>query len=123
MSEPAPTGALATLVFAPGHPMFAGHFPQAPIVPGAMLLDAALQAVEASQAAAGDGPAGPGAPRHRIATLKFFRPVRPAEALSLVWMRAPDGSIHFEWRIGTERIASGTVSAIVSGILDARETI
>jgi 3-hydroxymyristoyl/3-hydroxydecanoyl-(acyl carrier protein) dehydratase len=94
--------------------VFAGHFPDAPIVPGAALLDAALHAIEQIQAAgaADDSPARPGAPRHHIATLKFFRPARPAEALLLVWARTPEGSTRFEWRVGAERIASGTLSAI-----------
>jgi 3-hydroxymyristoyl/3-hydroxydecanoyl-(acyl carrier protein) dehydratase len=123
VSEPAQAGAAASLVFPPGHPVFAGHFPQAPIVPGAALLVAALQAIEATQAPARERPGGPGALRHHIAALKFFRPVRPGEALSLLWTHAVDGSMHFEWRIGSERIASGSISAISPGVCHARETI
>jgi 3-hydroxymyristoyl/3-hydroxydecanoyl-(acyl carrier protein) dehydratase len=79
--------------------MFAGHFPQQPIVPGALLLDAALAAILPQLAAT-----------VRIASLKFFRPARPGEVLSLSWTHRPQGSVDFEWRSGTERIASGTVS-------------
>jgi 3-hydroxyacyl-[acyl-carrier-protein] dehydratase len=101
MSELAtePTG----LVFPPGHPAFAGHFPQQPIVPGALLLDAALQAIEAAH------PSGPGTTRYHVAAVKFFRPVGPGELLSLSLARSPDGRIQFEWRINNDRIASGTV--------------
>ncbi len=103
MSEPSASAGPTRLVFPPGHPAFAGHFPEHPIVPGALLLDAALQAIEAAD------PSGPGAARYDVAAVKFFRPVGPGEALSLSIARSPDGRVRFEWRIGTDRVASGTV--------------
>jgi 3-hydroxyacyl-[acyl-carrier-protein] dehydratase len=93
------------LVFPPSHPAFAGHFPQQPIVPGALLLDAALQAIEAAD------PSGPSAVGYHVAAVKFFRPVGPGEALALSWASAPDGKIQFEWCSDTDRIASGSVRA------------
>ncbi|RYY68703.1 MAG: 3-hydroxyacyl-ACP dehydratase [Comamonadaceae bacterium] len=62
----------STLEFAADHPAFAGHFPGAPIVPGVLLLDAALHALEA----AGLKPAA-------IASAKFLQPVAPAQLLAL----------------------------------------
>jgi 3-hydroxymyristoyl/3-hydroxydecanoyl-(acyl carrier protein) dehydratase len=106
MSEPAGAAAPIGLVFAPEHPVFAGHFPQQPIVPGALLLDAALQAIEAGQ------PSGAGAARYHVAAVKFFRPVGPGEALSLSLTRAPDGRFQFEWRSGANCVASGAAYRI-----------
>lgn len=62
----------STLEFPADHPAFAGHFPGAPIVPGVLLLDAALHALEAA-----------GLPPTGIASAKFLQPVAPAQALSL----------------------------------------
>ncbi|HEY8356194.1 MAG TPA: 3-hydroxyacyl-ACP dehydratase [Ramlibacter sp.] len=70
----------STLEFAADHPAFAGHFPGAPIVPGVLLLDAALHALEA----AGLPPAG-------IASAKFLQPVAPAQQLALACTPAASG--------------------------------
>lgn len=55
----------ARLRFPASHPAFAGHFPGAPVVPGALLLAAALEAL-------GLGGAGT-----EIASAKFLHPVLP----------------------------------------------
>jgi 3-hydroxymyristoyl/3-hydroxydecanoyl-(acyl carrier protein) dehydratase len=55
----------ARLRFADSHPAFAGHFPGMPVVPGALLLAAALDAL----ALAGAG--------LEIASAKFLHPVAP----------------------------------------------
>lgn len=62
----------STLAFSADHPAFAGHFPGAPIVPGVLLLDAALHACEAA-----------GTPVTGIAAAKFLQPVTPGQSLSL----------------------------------------
>ena len=56
---------VARLRFPATHPAFAGHFPGAPTVPGALLLAAALEAL---------GLARPGL---EIASAKFLHPVPP----------------------------------------------
>jgi len=61
----------AQLRFPATHPAFAGHFPGAPMVPGALLLAAALKAL-------GLGGAGT-----RIASAKFLQPVAPEEAVDV----------------------------------------
>ncbi|AEG91319.1 AMP-binding protein [Ramlibacter tataouinensis] len=73
-----------TLVFAPGHPAFAGHFPGAPIVPGVLLLDAALHAVETQGLAVGE-----------IASAKFLSPVGPGRPVTLA-CTAQAGRARFE---------------------------
>ncbi len=101
------SGQPATLSFPPGHPMFAGHFPETPIVPGALLLDAALLAIAKVR---GETCAACAAGRDRVAAVKFFRPVAPGEILSLSLTHSEDGSVLFAWRVGTECVASGTLA-------------
>jgi 3-hydroxymyristoyl/3-hydroxydecanoyl-(acyl carrier protein) dehydratase len=112
MSESAAATEPTVLVFPPEHPAFLGHFPQRPIVPGALLLDAALHAIEAAH------PPASGASGYHVAAVKFFRPVGPGEVLTLTLARSPEGQIQFAWCIGIDRIASGTVvgrTGLVSG--------
>ena len=58
-----------------GHPIFAGHFPGRPIVPGVMLLEWVLDGVARSRGCA------PSALRIREA--KFFVPLGPDESAQL----------------------------------------
>lgn len=53
------------------HPAFAGHFPGAPVLPGALLVSLVLNAV----------PAGRLAPPLQIDQVKFLAPVRPGTEL------------------------------------------
>lgn len=55
----------ARLRFPATHPAFAGHFPGAPTVPGALLLAAALEALGLARAGL------------EIASAKFLHPVPP----------------------------------------------
>lgn len=55
----------ARLRFPAAHPAFAGHFPGAPTVPGALLLAAALEALGLARAGL------------EIASAKFLQPVAP----------------------------------------------
>ncbi|MGI8889475.1 MAG: 3-hydroxyacyl-ACP dehydratase FabZ family protein [Chthoniobacterales bacterium] len=72
-----------TTVFAHDDPMFAGHFPGNPLVPGVILTEALAQT--AGIAAASGFP--PEAPPHfllsAIRGMKFLRAVRPGEEISL----------------------------------------
>ena len=67
----------STLAIPADHPAFAGHFPDLPIVPGVVLLDAALFAI---RQALGAEPAA-----CRIAAAKFFHPVGPGAIRALVF--------------------------------------
>ncbi|MBK7469541.1 MAG: hypothetical protein IPI73_01810 [Betaproteobacteria bacterium] len=91
------------LAIAANHPAFAGHFPGTPIVPGVVLLDAALFAI---QAAAG-APPGP----CRIASAKFFHPAGPGAALVIRHETLANGSVRFDILDGPRTIASGSVVA------------
>ena len=52
------------------HPCLPGHFPGSPLVPGVLVLDHVLAAIEAAQ-----GPVGP----LRLPQGKFVNPLRPGE--------------------------------------------
>ena len=90
-AEPLPT-------YAPEHPAFAGHFPGRPIVPGVLLLDAALHALGADTAGA-----------CRIASAKFLRPVAPATALELQASASVAGGWRFAVRDAQGEVAGGQV--------------
>ena len=85
------------------HPAFVGHFPGTPIVPGVVLLDAALFAIEAAAGA----PARP----CRIASAKFFHPAGPRAALVIRHETLANGSVRFDILDGPRTIASGSVVA------------
>jgi len=61
--------------FAQDHPVFAGHFPGAPIVPGVLLLAEALEQLERA--------AGTTLACTRILSAKFLRPVGPGQLIDV----------------------------------------
>lgn len=83
------------------HPAYAGHFPSRPILPGVVLLDAALHAMSA-QADMQDTTC-------QFKSVKFHSPVQPGEALSLHTTESPAGGFRFEIRCGERSVASGSV--------------
>ena len=87
-----------TLTIPADHPAFAGHFPGNPIVPGVVLLDAALSAVAAQL---GLGRAG-----CRVASCKFVGVVRPGDLLELEFERSDAGRISLALRSGDRPVAS-----------------
>ena len=90
------------LTVAADHPSFAGHFPGAPVLPGVVLLDEAIRALEL---AAG------GEPRcWRIAAVKFLRAVGPGEPLELEQEQLAGGTIRFTILSGGQTVATGALS-------------
>ena len=57
-------------VVSPDHPSLPGHFPGHPVVPGVVLLDHVLEAIEATH-----GPLG----ALRLPQVKFVQPLLPGE--------------------------------------------
>jgi 3-hydroxyacyl-[acyl-carrier-protein] dehydratase len=91
-----------TLPIAADHPAFAGHFPGAPVVPGVVLLDETIRAIELA-----DG----GAPRcWRVASVKFLRMVGPGEALTLERERLASGAVRFTVLSAGQAVTTGTLS-------------
>ena len=71
------------------HPCLAGHFPGHPLVPGVVLLERVLEAVDAAH-----GPIGP----LRLPQVKFLQALRPGEeAQVLLEGQAP------RWRFQVQR--------------------
>jgi 3-hydroxymyristoyl/3-hydroxydecanoyl-(acyl carrier protein) dehydratase len=88
------------LRFAGDHPALAGHFPQRPIVPGVLLLDAAVHGLEQAQGGS-----------WRVVSVKFHRPVRPEETVRLGYAAPSNGLIRFEFHAGQELAVSGALCA------------
>lgn len=95
-----------TVCFAAGHPAFAGHFPGRPMVPGVLLLDAALHAATQAHMRAGNGQDH--TLRCQIASAKFLSPVLPGEILTLSCTPTPAGHIRFEISGGGRQVATGS---------------
>lgn len=87
---------VAMVSFAPDHPVFSGHFPGRPIVPGVLLLDTMLRRIESDTGLAIAG----------IAAAKFLSPAVPGDLLELHYEVA-QAAIHFEIRSGVRKIAIG----------------
>ena len=83
------------------HPAYAGHFPGQPILPGVVLLDAALHALAAVQGS----PAASG----QIKSAKFLSPVLPGEMLTLYYSATATSGFRFDIRCDTRTVANGTV--------------
>ena len=90
------------LTIAPDHPAYAGHFPGFPILPGAVLLDAALNEIARSR--------GIDLTQWRLAAAKFLEAVGPGDALILEHS-APDATtVRFVITAGHRTAASGLLS-------------
>lgn len=90
------------LSVAADHPVYAGHFPGQPILPGVVLLDEALYALATRQ--------GLDAAIGQIKSAKFPSPVRPGEALRLNYAATAAGVFHFDIMAG-ERVAARGIFA------------
>jgi len=82
------------------HPAYAGHFPGQPILPGVVLLDAALHVLASLQG----GVAG------QIKSAKFLHPVVPGEPLTLHYTALAGGDFRFEIRSAAHAVANGAVA-------------
>jgi 3-hydroxyacyl-[acyl-carrier-protein] dehydratase len=90
-----------TLHIAADHPAFAGHFPGAPIVPGVVLLDAVVHAMQQLMGRAG---------ACEIGAAKFLSPVGPGETLTIALDMTPTGSARFEITSAGRKVATGTLA-------------
>jgi 3-hydroxyacyl-[acyl-carrier-protein] dehydratase len=91
---------VATLAVDAGHPIFAGHFPGEPIVPGVMLLEWVLR--EAAMAL------DRGVEDLRVRESKFFEPLRPAQHAEL-WLDASATRCSFRIRRDAGELAAGVL--------------
>ena len=88
------------LSVADDHPAFAGHFPGRPIMPGALLIDLALRAIEEAT----------GRQVASIAQTKFLSPAVPGDVLSLMFEHNDNGV-----RFDIESVTEGATRKLASG--------
>lgn len=69
--------------FDAGDPMFAGHFPGNPLVPGVILTEALAQTAGIAAASGHPETARPMFLLSAVRTMKFFKAVRPEETIDL----------------------------------------
>jgi 3-hydroxyacyl-[acyl-carrier-protein] dehydratase len=89
------------LSIAADHPAFAGHFPDFPVLPGALLLDEMLKAIENAR--------GIDLRSWQVASTKFLGIVRPRDSLVLEHEATAAGLIRFTIRVDDRKVASGTL--------------
>ena len=77
------------------HPALAGHFPGRPIVPGVVLLDEALAAIEADSGSA---------PPLRLARVKFRHPCCRARPWPCCWTSPRTVRVSFACASGERRV-------------------
>ncbi|MGY0635199.1 hypothetical protein [Luteimonas sp. A478] len=90
------------------HPSLPGHFPGRPVVPGVVVLERVLAAIEAEH-----GPL----PALRLPQVKFQRPLLPGEQARIHLEQSAPGRWRFQVLCGDAVVASGAVAsdAVTSG--------
>ncbi|MBL8261863.1 MAG: hypothetical protein JNM58_05500 [Xanthomonadaceae bacterium] len=95
-----------TFVIDADHPALPGHFPGHPVVPGVVVLDRVLAAIEAVH-----GPLGP----LRLPQVKFVQPLLPGEEVRIEIDPVAVDGVPPRWRFrvlrGEVPIASGDVQS------------
>lgn len=90
-----------TLALPTDHPVFAGHFPSHPIVPGALILDEVVRLFESRTGITGCV----------VRTAKFSHPALPGQTLDIELIPSARESVNFRVTTGDTLIASGTIGA------------
>ena len=83
------------------HPSLAGHFPGNPLVPGVIILDRVIRAVQERK---------PGFKIMEVVSAKFSAPLPPGQPFTISIERK-DGIFHFDCRNGAVSFASGRLSS------------
>ena len=91
----------STLNVAADHPSFAGHFPGFAVLPGAILLDEMLAAIEQAR--------GINLKSWHLSSAKFLDAVRPHDSLILEHDAPAPGLIRFTIRVGDRKVVGGTL--------------
>jgi predicted LPLAT superfamily acyltransferase/3-hydroxymyristoyl/3-hydroxydecanoyl-(acyl carrier protein) dehydratase len=105
---------LTTFRIDAGHPALAGHFPGSPVLPGVVLLDEILRAVEQAN--------GGAAMRWTVGAAKFLKPVQPGETLTLEYERLPNGSMRFAVSSAGRPVANGVLRPVGTARTEAAGT-
>jgi 3-hydroxyacyl-[acyl-carrier-protein] dehydratase len=91
----------SNLTIGADHPAFAGHFPGFPLLPGAVLLDEILRAVELAH--------GIDLKAWHVSSAKFLSAVRPGDSLVLEHEATSAASMRFCVRVDGRNVVSGTL--------------
>jgi 3-hydroxymyristoyl/3-hydroxydecanoyl-(acyl carrier protein) dehydratase len=93
---------VTTFAVARDHPSFEGHFPDAPVLPGVVILAEAIARI--AQATATQ------AAEWKLESGKFHGAVAPGAALEITHAPRGAGTHGFEVRDGARLVASGTLA-------------
>jgi 3-hydroxyacyl-[acyl-carrier-protein] dehydratase len=91
-----------TVEIAADHPAFAGHFPGMPILPGALVLDEVLHAIEMDR--------NLDVTQCQVTAAKFLEAARPGDALTIEHEAAANGTLRFAVRIAGRPALNGTLT-------------
>ena len=89
-------------VFQYDHPASQGHFPDNPIIPGAVLLSETAQAITAGLDSA---PA-----LYQIRSAKFLHPVRPGDRVQIRYSHDARGEIRFTCAVEGRPVMTGQMA-------------
>jgi predicted LPLAT superfamily acyltransferase len=92
---------ITTLTVDAAHPALAGHFPGAPVVPGVVLLDETLRALELANGGTGL--------HWTVSAAKFLKPVQPGETLTVESEPLANGALRFTVSSAGRLVASGVL--------------
>lgn len=93
----------ALLTFPADHPAFPGHFPGAPMVPGALLLDEALAVLCQAR--------GLAYASLYVGSAKFLHPVGPGQELTVRWREAAPGHLDLSLVAAGRLVATAILSS------------
>ena len=97
--------ATVEVAFDADHPAARGHFPGNPIIPGALLLSAALRAIESDF--------GDKALAGHLKSAKFTHPVRPGDRVSIDFSVRGENAVKFRCTVGGATVLAGELACEV----------
>ncbi len=101
MASAAPINVSARFQIDPDHPALPGHFPGAPVVPGALLLAEGLQQLATHY--------GRALACRRIERAKFLMPVAPGATVTVTLRLDATGRGDLDLQVGSSLVAQATV--------------
>ncbi len=93
-----------TIAFGADHPALDGHFPDDPMVPGAVLLDEAARLARDRGAGRVTG----------VRTAKFKTPLRPGTDCTLRLESRDDGALELTCRVGQTMVLAAILDCVAS---------